>query len=142
VLDALGLGASASAVHALDLLIVVQKGSEQVLEEYSRLLWLKHLQYQGLIAEGSCVAGVRMKHSDRVTNETVDVTDCLGGDIGAWLVVCRLEVGKITLQEQVNVMVLAWDDLQTLLSLAIKENMEKVSQQLAVGNKLDGFWDY
>ncbi len=40
-----------------------------------------------------------------------------------------------------NGTVLAWDDLQTLHSLVTSENMEKVSQQLVVGNKLDVFFD-
>ncbi len=40
-----------------------------------------------------------------------------------------------------NSTVLAWGDLQTLHSLATRENMEKVSQQLVVGNKLDIFFE-
>jgi hypothetical protein len=86
-----------------------------------------------------------MKQSDGVANEIVDASNRLGSrslsEAGGWLVVFRLEGGEFTLQEQVNGMVLAWDDLQTLHSLATCENMQKVSQQLVVGNKLSVFFD-
>jgi hypothetical protein len=70
-------------------------------------------------------------------NKTVDVSNRLGGHVRGWLVVGRLEGGEFTLQERVNGTVLAWDDLKMLHSLATSENMEKVSQQLVVGNKFD-----
>ncbi len=86
-----------------------------------------------------------MKQSDGVANEIVDASNRLGSrslsDVGGWLVVIRLEGGEFTLQEQVNGTVLAWDDLQTLHILATCENMQKASQQLVVGNKLNVFFD-
>jgi hypothetical protein len=92
----LGLGATSSAVQAQDLLVVVDKRGEQFLAEYSLLLRLKHLrvQHHDFIAECSCVAGVGMKHSDGVANETVDVLvrHRLGGHVGGWLVV---QVGRV-----------------------------------------------
>jgi hypothetical protein len=81
-LEALGLGATASTVQAQDLLVVVDERGEQFLAEYSRLLRLQHLQHHDLIAECSCVAGVGMKHSDGVANETVDERYRLGGYVG------------------------------------------------------------
>ena len=138
-LEALGLGATASAVQAQDLLVVVFERDEQFLAEYSRLSLLELLQHHHLIAECSCVAGVGMIHSDGVANETVYVRYRLGGHVGGWLVVGRFEGGERTLQQRVNGSVLAWGDLQTLHGLATGENMEKVSQQLVVGNKLDIF---
>ncbi len=66
-------------------LAVVQHGVEQFLAKYSRLLLLKHLQYHGLIAEGSSVAGVVLKQSVGVDNKTVG--NYLGGHVGYWIVV-------------------------------------------------------
>ena len=82
-----------------------------------------------------------MKQSDGVANETVDVTNRLGGHVGCWLVVGRLDGRKFTLQQRVDCTVLAWDDLQTLHSLATSESKEKMSQQLVVGNEFHGGWD-
>jgi hypothetical protein len=73
--------------HPQDFLEVVRQGVEQFLAKYSRLLLLKHLQYHGLIADGSSVAGVGLKQSVGVQNKTVDVDNCLGGHIVYWLVV-------------------------------------------------------
>jgi hypothetical protein len=94
VLEALGLGASSNAVLALDLLVVVDEHGEQFLAEYSRLLRLKHLQYHDFIAECYGVARVGMKQIDRVANETVDVRNLLGGHVGGWLVVGRVDGGN------------------------------------------------
>ncbi len=102
VLEALGLGAFGGAVQALELLVVVNQSGEQFLAEYSRLLRLEHLQYHDLIAKCSCVAGVRVKQSDGAANKPVDVSNHLGGHVGGWLVVGRLEWGEFTLQERVN----------------------------------------
>ncbi len=99
MLEALGLVASGSAVQALVLLAVADQGGEQFLAEYSRLLRLEQLQYHDLIAECSCVAGVGMKQSDGVANETVDVGNRLGGHVGGWLVVSRLEGGGNSLSK-------------------------------------------
>ena len=48
-----------------------------------------------------------MKHSDGVANETVDVRHRLGGHVGGWLVIGRLEGGERTLHERVDGSVLA-----------------------------------
>ena len=85
-LEALGLGASSGAGYAQDLLVVVHQRVEQFLPEHCRLLRLEHLQYHALIAESLCVAGVGLKQRDGVANETVDVTNRLGGHLGCWLV--------------------------------------------------------
>ena len=71
----------------------------------------------------------------------MDVTNRLGCHVGGWLVVVQLDGGEFTLQERVNGTMLPRDDLQTLHSLATCENMEKVSRQLVVGFKLQGWWD-
>ncbi len=123
-LEALGLGASTGARQAQDLLVVVHQRVEQFLAEYSRLLRLEHLQYHALIAEGLCVAGVRMKQCFGVANETGDVTNSLGGHVECRLVVGRLEGREFTLQERVNHTVLAWNDLKTLHCLATSESTE------------------
>ncbi len=65
-----------------------------------------------------------MKQSDGIANETVDVTNRLGGHVGCWLVVGRLDGRKFTLQQRVNSKVLAWDDFETLHYLATSESIE------------------
>ena len=82
-----------------------------------------------------------MKQSDGVGNETVNVTTRLGGHVGCRLVIGQLEGREFTLQERVNCTVLARGDLEMLHYLATSESIEKVSQQLVVGNELNCFWD-
>ena len=82
-----------------------------------------------------------MMQSDAVDNESVDVGNCLGGHVGCWLVVGRLDGGELHLRERVSGAVLGGDYLITLHSLTPGENMEKVSQQLVVVAKLRGVRD-
>ena len=105
VLEALGLGASSGAGQAQDLLVVVHQRVEQFLAEYSRLLRLEHLQYHALIAEGLSVAGVGMKQSDGVANETVDVTNRASTEC---LFACSAQSGNQGIRFSESMIALTW----------------------------------
>ena len=101
--------AGAARGQAQDLLVVVHQRVEQFLAEYSgyysRLLRLEHLQYHALIAEGLSVAGVGMKQSDGVANETVDVTNRASTEC---LFACSAQSGNQGIRFSESMIALTW----------------------------------
>ena len=101
------MAAEAGAARGLDqdLLVVVHHRVEQFLAEHSRLLRLEHLQYHALIAEGLSVAGVGMKQSDGVANETVDVTNRASTEC---LFACSTQSGNQGIRFSESMIALTW----------------------------------
>ena len=97
--------AGAARGQAQDLLVVVHQRVEQFLAEYSRLLRLEHLQYHALIAEGLSVAGVGMKQSDGVANETVDVTNRASTEC---LFACSAQSGNQGIRFSESMIAITW----------------------------------
>jgi len=97
--------AGAARGQAQDLLVVVHQRVEQFLAEHSRLLRLEHLQYHALIAEGLSVAGVGMKQSDGVANETVDVTNRASTEC---LFACSAQSGNPGIRFSESMIAITW----------------------------------